>query len=235
VEELEGLLHALVVDRRLAVGLDEAAACRRLVDELPTTGVVLRHRCVAGLAGLRGDGLRGLADLFPRGGRGVRVESGLFEQRAVVVQTGGVRLAREAEDVAISVLDAAQDDGVELVEVAEVLGLLRDVGELPVLEQRLAVGEGDHEDIGQAAGGELRGEGRAGPVVLDTDDVDVGVLLLELRLLCGERLVRRGVGAGREGRNTEFGLAGAAAPARATRGERGDHRDRRDDRKHLGR
>ena len=133
-----------------------------------------------------------------------------LEQRAVVVQTHRVRLAREPEDVAVAVLHGVEDDRVELVGVAELLDLLGHVHELAVLEQGLRVGERHGEDVGQAAAGELHGEGRALPLVLDTDDVDVGVLLLELRLLRGERLVGGGVGAGREGGDAELGLAAVA-------------------------
>ena len=233
VQELERGLRAVVVDRRrvgavAVVLLDRPPRATVRRGELPAAGVVLRHLGVAGLAGLLGDRLRGLAHLVPRRGRAVGVEAGRLEERAVVVQAHRVGLAREAEDVAVVAGDAVEDDRVELVGVAELLDLLGDVHELTVLEQRLGVGERNREHVGQAAARELHGEGRALPLVLDADDVDVGVLVLELRLLRGEGLVGGGVGAGREGGDAKFGLAAVVPPPARAGDERADRRQRGD-------
>ena len=105
-----------------------------------------------------------------------------------------------------------------------------DVHQLPVLEQRLGVGERHREHVGQAAAGELHGEGRSLPLVLDADDVDVGVELLELGLLRLERLVRGGVGSRRERGDAQLGLAvGPAARGAAREGGHGDERCRSSD------
>ena len=121
VEELEGLLHAVVVDGRTVPSVcmkpPRAAVC---AVELPSTGVVLRHRREAGLAGLRRRSVLASSRTSSHVVGGVfGVEPGRLEQRAVVLQTERVRLAREAEDVAIGVLHRVEDDRVELVGVAE--------------------------------------------------------------------------------------------------------------------
>ena len=141
------------------------------------------------------------------------------------MQAHGVRLAREPVDP-VPVRHGVEDDRVELVGIAELLDLVGDVHELAVLEQGLRVGEGNGEDVGEASARELHGERRPLPLVFDTDDVDVGVLLLELLLLLGEGRVRGLVRAGRERGDAEFGLAVGVAATRAAGGECAYHRNR---------
>ena len=88
-------------------------------------GVVLRHLRVAGLAGGVGDLLGVLADLVPRGRRGVRVEPGLLEHRPVVVQPEAVGGERHAVDLALGVLGDGQHVGVEVGGVRQRLELRR--------------------------------------------------------------------------------------------------------------
>ena len=65
---------------------------------------------------------------------------------------------------------AASTFGLNLSAYGSALDERRDVGELALLDERLAVGERDREDVRQRAAGERRGERRAGPVVLVGDE-----------------------------------------------------------------
>src|SRR5665647_564024 len=193
VQELQGGPRAVVVQRRgvgavAVVLLDPAAARVGRRGQLPATGVVRGHRRVARDARRVLDGLRVLADLVPRRRRVVRVESGLGEQRAVVVQCDAVDgLGRDRVDLPVLAHAGLQQRLVEVGRVRQRLELRVDVGQLAVLDERLGVGERDLVDVGQRSTGELGGEGRRAPLVLDGLDGDVRVHLLEL----GDALVER--------------------------------------------
>ena len=137
----------------------------------------------------------------------------------------------EAVDVAVGILNRLEQDRVELVGVPKRLSLGGHVHELAVLEKGLGVGEGDREDVRQTSAGELDGEGRALPLVLHPDDVDVGVCLLELLLLSREGLVGGRVRSRRERGDADLGLS---APGSCGAGrERGDRRERCRSSEHL--
>ena len=143
--------------------------------EHPPARVVLGHLGVAGLAGGVGDRLGVVAHLVPRGRRLVRVEAGLLEQLAVVVQADAVGGDRDAVDVAVGVLGDGEHVRVEVGGVRQRFELGGDVGDLAALDEAAGVGERDLEDGGQRAAGQLGGEGGDVPLVLGGLDVDVRV------------------------------------------------------------
>ena len=181
VQHLQTLGGGVVVDRGLGavLGLHPAAERVGQGGEHPAAGVVGRHLDVARLAGPVRDRLGVLTDLVPRGRRGVRVESGLLEQGAVVVEADAVHVGRQAVDLAVGALRGLQDARVELGAVRQGLDVLGDVGDLLALGEALGVGERHPERGRQRATGELRREGLGAPLPLDGLHDDVGVLLHE--------------------------------------------------------
>jgi hypothetical protein len=186
--------------QRISRSISRAAAERvGLGGEDPAARVALCHVGVPGLAGLVRDRLGGLTHLVPRRGRVVRVQPGLLEERAVVVQSLVVGGDRDGPHAAVGVLARLGDGGVELVRVGQLRDEPADVGDLLTLDEGATVGERDREDVGQRAAGELGGERRAGPGELLGRHLDVRVRLLELQDALLERADRLRLQAGVDG------------------------------------
>jgi hypothetical protein len=215
VQRLESFLCRVVLQRRLH-DLPVAflhAATQRIGQrgEHPPAGVVLGHLCEASLAGLLCDRLGVSPDLVPGRRWLVRVETCLLEQRPVVLQPDAVGAGRDAVDVTVGVLPCRQHVRVELRAVGQCLYLLGQVGELVPLDQRLAVGERDGEHGRQRPAGTLRGEGRAGPLILVRLNLDAGVDFFEDLHLVVEGCERSLLTPGLEGYDRQLDLSRLAA------------------------
>ena len=209
MEELQRLRRGVVVDQRLGAVLRLHPPAEGVGErgQHPAAGVVLAHLDVPGGVGLLGDLVGVLADLVPRGRGRVRVEPGLLEQGAVVVQADAVDVAGQPVDLAVGALQRREHARVELVGVGQRLDVLRDVEDLLPLCEALGVGERHPEAGGQRVAGELGGERRGVPGPLDGLDDDVGMVGHEGGRLLLDRVDGRLLVAGPPSLNGDADLA----------------------------
>ena len=113
-----------------------------------------------------GDLLRVRPHLGPRRRRLVRVEAGLREQLAVVVQRLRVGGDRQPDDLALRVLPPRARLGLNFAQYGSVLTSRAHVGDLAVPTERPGVGERHLEHRRQRAAGELGRERGDVPLVL---------------------------------------------------------------------